>query len=197
MSYEESKQDETPIAVKRKSTKVHDASGPIELNSLLPQGKFTEIAYITQVNQKKQVLSEFNENLKRSLEEGRSILLNKENDTIYNVIHHMIEDSNKLVFEQGIRCVELLSRLQDKGILGKKAKDYLNLFFDKAKDTKSQVVKIIKNALYTLLITETISIEQLFEQGLQLASTTKNQRIRLFILDFLAELIDPAYILEE
>lgn len=76
-----------------------DASGPIELSTLLPQGKFTEIAYITQLNKKKEVLVEFNENLKWSLDEGRSILLNWENDTIYNVLHHMIEDSNKLVFE--------------------------------------------------------------------------------------------------
>jgi hypothetical protein len=41
-----------------------DASGPIELSTLLPQGKFTEIAYITQLNKKKEVLVEFNENLK-------------------------------------------------------------------------------------------------------------------------------------
>lgn len=124
-------------------------------------------------------------------------MINRENDTIYNVLHHMIEDSNKLVFEQGIKSVEILSKMQDKGILGKKAKDYLNLLFDKAKDTKSQVVKLIKTAIFTLFLTETIGLDQFLEQGLLLASTTKNQRIRLFILDLFSELIDPQYIDEE
>lgn len=97
--------------------------------------------------------------MKTALEEGRFIVLNKENDTVYNVIHHLIEDSNKLVFEQGIRSVELLCKLQDKGILGKKSKDYLNLIFDKAKDTKTQVVKIIKQTLYVMIVTEMIGVD--------------------------------------
>lgn len=80
---------------------------------------------------------EFNEKLEKCVENDVTIVYNKENDSIYNVIHHMVEDSNKLVFEQGIRSVELLCKLQDWGILGKKAKEYMNLLFDKAKDTKT------------------------------------------------------------
>lgn len=49
----------------------------------------------------------------------------------------MIEEPNKLVFEQGIRSVELLSKIGDWGIQGKRGWDYLLLLFDKFKDTKS------------------------------------------------------------
>jgi len=47
-------------------------------------------------------LNQFNENLRKCLDEGRQVILNKDNDSIYNVIHYLIEEPNKLVFEQAI-----------------------------------------------------------------------------------------------
>jgi len=103
----------------------------------------------------------------------------------------MIEEPNKLVFEKAIRSVELISRLKDKYFIQRKATAFMKILFKKSKDTKSQVVRIVKNTLCVLILTETVSVDSVFETGLTLASeSSSHPRIKSFSCEFLSDLLE-------
>ena len=86
----------------------------VDLLSLIPEN-FNEIPYISQINSKKRGMEAFNSELEKlSLRKQLPHIQNKDYTLIYNVVTHMLEDSNALVFMEGIKTVELLTILMGK-----------------------------------------------------------------------------------
>jgi hypothetical protein len=86
----------------------------VDLLSLIPDN-FNEIAYISQINLKKKGMEAFNVELdKMVLRKPMPSIVNKDYTVIYNVVTHMLEDSNALVFMEAIKTVEYLSLLMGK-----------------------------------------------------------------------------------
>jgi hypothetical protein len=86
----------------------------VDLLSLIPDN-FNEIAYISQINQKKKGMEAFNTELEKLAQKKQvPSIVNKDYTMIYNVVTHMLEDSNALVFMEAIKTVELLSILMGK-----------------------------------------------------------------------------------
>ena len=86
----------------------------VDLSSIIPDN-FSEIPYITQINAKKKVMETFNNELER-LVTKKSPVANKDYNLIFNVVTHMLEDSNALVYMEAIKTVEYLSILMGKAI---------------------------------------------------------------------------------
>lgn len=63
----------------------------------------------------------------------------------------MLEDSNALVYMEGIKTVEYLSILMGKTIKQQKMKQFLSLLADKYKETKTASVIAVNKAVSTII----------------------------------------------
>ena len=63
----------------------------------------------------------------------------------------MLEDSNALVYMEGIKTVEYLSILMGKTIKQQKMKQFLCLLADKYKETKTASVIAVNKAVSTII----------------------------------------------
>ena len=65
-----------------------------------------------QINAKKKSMELFNNELQKILDKGSAaVIKQKDYSSITNIIFHMLEDKNMLVFTEAMRSVELLSKL--------------------------------------------------------------------------------------
>lgn len=122
----------------------------VDLSSIIPDN-FSEIPYITQINAKKKVMETFNNELER-LVTKKSPVANKDYNLIFNVVTHMLEDSNALVYMEAIKTVEYLSILMGKAIKQQKMRQFVSLLADKYKETKTASVQAVNKALQTLIM---------------------------------------------
>ena len=76
---------------------------------------FSEIPYLSQINIKKKGMESFNQELEKLINRNGAAI-NKDYTLIFNVVTHMLEDSNALVFMEAIKTVEYLSVLLGKNI---------------------------------------------------------------------------------
>lgn len=76
----------------------------VDLASIVPE-TFNEIPYISQITTKKKVMEAFNSELEMLIQKKNTVA-SKEYGTIFNVVTHMLEDSNALVFMEAIKTVE-------------------------------------------------------------------------------------------
>lgn len=102
-----------------------------------------------------------------------------DNYKIYNVLVLMLEDTNTLVFVEAIRIVELLAKMKDKGIVGKYAKKYTHVLFDKFKETKTAVLVSIKNCIDAFIENDIIPVDTLIDIALNAdgSSGIKNKKV--------------------
>ena len=126
----------------------------VDLSSIIPDN-FSEIPYITQINAKKKVMETFNNELER-LVTKKSPVANKDYNLIFNVVTHMLEDSNALVYMEAIKTVEYLSILMGKAIKQQKMRQFVSLLADKYKETKTASVQAVNKALQTLIMRQCI-----------------------------------------
>jgi Required for nuclear transport of RNA pol II C-terminus 1 len=126
----------------------------VDLTSIIPDN-FSEIPYITQINAKKKVMETFNNELER-LVTKKSPVANKDYNLIFNVVTHMLEDSNALVYMEAIKTVEYLSILMGKAIKQQKMRQFVSLLADKYKETKTASVQAVNKALQTLIMRQCI-----------------------------------------
>lgn len=126
----------------------------VDLSSIIPDN-FSEIPYITQINAKKKVMETFNNELER-LVTKKSPVANKDYNLIFNVVTHMLEDSNALVYMEAIKTVEYLSILMGKAIKQQKLRQFVSLLADKYKETKTASVQAVNKALQTLIMRQCI-----------------------------------------
>ena len=122
----------------------------VDLSSIIPDN-FSEIPYITQINAKKKVMETFNNELEK-LVTKKSPVANKDYNLIFNVVTHMLEDSNALVYMEAIKTVEYLSILMGKAIKQQKMRQFVSLLADKYKETKTASVQAVNKALQTLIM---------------------------------------------
>ena len=123
----------------------------VDLLSLIPDN-FNEIAYISQINQKKKGMEAFNTELEKlALKKQVPSIVNKDYTMIYNVVTHMLEDSNALVFMEAIKTVELLSILMGKQLKQQKLRQFIALLTDKYKETKTAPVQAVNKTLHTII----------------------------------------------
>ena len=122
----------------------------VDLSPIIPDN-FSEIPYITQINAKKKVMETFNNELER-LVTKKSPVANKDYNLIFNVVTHMLEDSNALVYMEAIKTVEYLSILMGKAIKQQKMRQFVSLLADKYKETKTASVQAVNKALQTLIM---------------------------------------------
>lgn len=126
----------------------------VDLSSIIPDN-FSEIPYITQINAKKKVMETFNNELER-LVTKKSPVANKDYNLIFNVVTHMLEDSNALVYMEAIKTVEYISILMGKAIKQQKMRQFVSLLADKYKETKTASVQAVNKALQTLIMRQCI-----------------------------------------
>lgn len=122
----------------------------MDLSSIVPDN-FSEIPYITQINAKKKVMETFNNELEK-LVSKKCPVANKDYNLIFNVVTHMLEDSNALVYMEAIKTVEYLSILMGKAIKQQKMRQFVTLLADKYKETKTASVQAVNKALQTLIM---------------------------------------------
>ena len=122
----------------------------VDLTSIIPDN-FSEIPYITQINAKKMVMETFNNELEK-LVSKKCPVANKDYNVIFNVVTHMLEDSNALVYMEAIKTVEYLSILMGKAIKQQKMRQFVTLLADKYKETKTASVQAVNKALQTLIM---------------------------------------------
>jgi hypothetical protein len=72
-------------------------------------------------------------------EESSIVKLNKDYAPIYNVIVHMLEDPNMLVFIEAIKMIEHLCHLLGSSIKQVKMKLFIKLLAEKYKEVKTAV----------------------------------------------------------
>ena len=84
-------------------------------------------------------MESFNTELER-LVNKRVTVASKDYTSIYNVVVHMLEDSNALVFMEAIKTVEYLSMLLGKNIKHQKLRQFISLLAEKYKETKTAVI---------------------------------------------------------
>jgi len=121
-----------------------DGAALIDLCNLLPDN-FNEIPYLTQINIKKKAMESLNNELeklvKRQTDEVALLVkLNKDYSPIFNVIVHMLEDPNMLVFIEAIKTIDHLCNLLKSSIKSTKMKQFVQLLADKYKETKTAVL---------------------------------------------------------
>jgi hypothetical protein len=135
----------------------------VDLLSLIPDN-FNEIAYISQINQKKKGMEAFNTELEK-LAQKKQVpqIVNKDYTMIYNVVTHMLEDSNALVFMEAIKTVELLSILMGKQLKQQKLRQFIALLTDKYKETKTAPVQAVNKTLHTIIRKSIIPFSHMVE----------------------------------
>lgn len=94
----------------------------IDIANLVPEN-FSEIPYVSQINVKRRTMEQFNQELgalvskqaaQTSAFEGEAlsvVKLNRDYTQIFNIVIHMLEDPNMLVFIEAIKTVEHLAYL--------------------------------------------------------------------------------------
>lgn len=111
-------------------------------------------------------------------------MINKDYAQIFNVITHMLEDSNALVFMEAIKTTEYLSILMAKSIKQQKLKQFVGLLTDKYKETKTAPIAAVNKALHTIIKSKAIPIQGLFDHMLNtLAMNSKNARVKQLIIE--------------
>ena len=149
----------------------------IDLINLVSEG-FDKLPYVTQIQEKKNKLVDLYNKLYNAFISSRSIS-DGDNYKIYNVLVLMLEDTNTLVFVEAIRIVELLAKMRDKGIIGKYAKKYTQVLFDKFKETKTAVLVSIKNWIDAFIENDIIPVDSLIDIALNAdgSSGIKNKKV--------------------
>ena len=72
--------------------------------------------------------------------ESASVIKIKDYVSIFNIVIHMLEDPNMLVFIEGIKTVEYLAVLLRSAIKSAKMKQFIQLLANKYKETKTAVL---------------------------------------------------------
>lgn len=138
----------------------------VDLISLVPDG-FDKLAYVQQVIQKKDALTEFSNKLIAVYHSGKEIAQG-DNYKVYNVLTLLLEDTNALILLESLKIIELLAKMKDEGLKGKYATNYTKILFDRFKESKTAVLTTIKNSLDALIQNEIIPVDTMIDIALNL-----------------------------
>lgn len=142
----------------------------LDLSSIVPLD-FDKLPYVNQIMEKNKALKEFSYKLQDAIDMQKT-MSNEDNYKVYNTLVLMLEDSNVLVYLEAIKIIELLSKLQDKNIIGKYSKKFVNVLFDKFKEPKTAVISSIRSSLNALLNNQIITIDTIVDILINIDSGT-------------------------
>ena len=118
---------------------------------LLTSEDFSEIPYTQQINTKKRSMELFNTELTKVLEKGTAaVIKQKDYSIIFNIVLHMLEDKNMLVFLEAIKTLELLATLQQ--MKAGKAKSFITVLAGKYGETKTAVIAATDKAMAAIVL---------------------------------------------
>jgi hypothetical protein len=107
------------------------------------------------------------------------VKLNKDYSSIYNIIVHMLEDPNMLVFNEALKTLEYLAILLKSSIKSSKMKQFLNLLADKLKETKTAVLTQAEKSFNAIYENKCLPVNQFFDVLInQIAVNHKNPRVK-------------------
>jgi hypothetical protein len=143
-----------------KSDQDEDEQQQIDISNLTPEN-FSEIPYINQINVKRKSMEQFNQELEKLVAkqqaqtsafdgESTSVIKIKDYVSIFNIVIHMLEDPNMLVFIEGIKTVEYLAVLLRSAIKSAKMKQFIQLLANKYKETKTAVLVALEKTFFAI-----------------------------------------------
>lgn len=124
-----------------------------DLATLVPEG-FFDMPYSSEIKQNREKLVKFSQ----KLEVPGLIIEKKEYPTIINVLLHLIESNNNLIYTEAIKIVEILVPKIPKSFTYK-AKQYIQFLSDKFKEKKKTIIQAASNILHLFRINEVCSFE--------------------------------------
>lgn len=123
----------------------------------------------------------FNGELQKIVDKGQNASVKpKDYSAIINVVFHMLEDKNMLVFMEAIKSVELLIILQQ--LKKEKVKPFVVLLAGKYGETKTAVIAATDRAL-SAIAKHSLSAVMFSEMIInQICISHKNPRVKQFLL---------------
>lgn len=119
--------------------------------------------------------------MSKIVEKGsHAVVKTKDYSMILNIVFHMLEDKNMLVFMEAIKSVELLTILQQ--LKKEKVKPFLTVLAGKYGETKTAVIGATDKAMAAIVkysLTPTVFSDTVINQ---IAATHKNPRVKQFLL---------------
>ena len=153
-------------------SKAEEDQSQIDLSNLVPSN-FNEIPYITQINTKRKAMELFNQELQKLVnkpqvssfegEEVSLVKLNKDYSSIYNIVVHMLEDPNMLVFNEALKTLEYLAIILRQSIKSSKMKQFVQLLADKYKETKTAVLVQSEKTFNAIYENRCLPINQFYD----------------------------------
>lgn len=124
----------------------------------------------------------FNHELLKILEKGsHAVIKQKDYSSITNIIFHMLEDKNMLVFTEAMRSVELLAKL-DQMKNQAKTKQFITVLAGKYGETKTAVIAAT-DKVFAALVKNALTLTQFCEVTVnQIAISHKNPRVKQFLI---------------
>ena len=145
----------------------------VDLSLLVPEN-FSEIPYVNQINTKRRAMESFNQELLKLVNkqkmlnqtgsEGESVAKIKDYTPTLNIIVHMLEDPNMLVFIEAIKTIEYFSILCGKSVKQAKMKQFVQLLADKYKETKTAVLTQLEKTFDVIFEYKSMGQNQLIDQ---------------------------------
>jgi hypothetical protein len=125
------------------------------------------------------------------------VKLTKDYTSIYNIIVHMLEDPNMLVFNEALKTLEYLAILLKSSIKSSKMKQFLNLLADKLKETKTAVLMQAEKSFNAIYENKCLPVNQFFDVLInQIAVNHKNPRVKQLVVDRVEAIILRNFISE-
>jgi len=126
------------------------------------------------------------------------VKLNKDYSSIFNIVVHMLEDPNMLVFIEAVKMVEHLAMLLKQTIKGAKMKQFVQILADKYKETKTAVLTALEKTFAAIYENRCMPPNQLFDQLInQIALSHKNPRVKQLVIDRVEIIIEKNYLAED
>lgn len=112
-------------------------------------------------------------------DEDGIVKLNKDYSHIFNIVMHILEDPNMLVFIEAIKAIEYLAILLKQTIKQAKMKQFLKLLADKYKETKTAVLTSLETCFDAIFENRCLPATQFFDLLINnIASSHKNPRVK-------------------
>ena len=124
--------------------------------------------------------------------------LGKDYSSLLNIVVHMLEDPNMLVFIEAIKMIEYLAVLLKSTIKVSKMKQFVQLLADKYKETKTAVLAALEKTFAAIYENRCMPVNAFFEQLInQIALSHKNPRVKQLVIDRVEIIIEKNFLTED
>ena len=126
------------------------------------------------------------------------VKLNKDYSSILNIVVHMLEDPNMLVFIEAVKTVEYLALLLKQTIKTAKMKQFVQLLADKYKETKTAVLAALEKCFAAIFENRCMTQTSFFDLLInQISLSHKNPRVKQLVIDRVEIIIAKSFLTED